>query len=169
MLRFFDQIRFYPVTAEELLQHRKDFLTGKFQIRVEEETFRIKDYQVFLDRNSASIDTFRSTQRAAFSEERERWEAAGQLVQPAELAIVEMPAIELPPGGFLVSAHLPGSVWQLLVKEGDQVCEGDNLLILESMKMETAVTSPMAGTVERILCGPGTLVDVGQALMVVVL
>ncbi|MGK2911564.1 MAG: urea carboxylase, partial [Sphingobium sp.] len=39
LLRFFDQIRFYPVTAEELMRHREDFLTGLFQLRVEETTF----------------------------------------------------------------------------------------------------------------------------------
>src|SRR4029079_19168187 len=47
LLRFFDQVRFYPVTADELLRHREDFLTGRFQLRVEETTFKLKDYQVF--------------------------------------------------------------------------------------------------------------------------
>ncbi|MDB6174498.1 MAG: urea carboxylase [Chthoniobacteraceae bacterium] len=170
LLRFFDQIRFYPVTAEELLQHRKDFLTGKFQIRVEEQTFKLKDYQCFLDQNAAPIDAFRATQRTAFSEERDRWAAAGQLVSSAEpeLAAIESPAVELPAGGLLVSAHLPGSVWQVLVKEGDQVSEGDKLLILESMKMETAITAPVSGKVTSILCRPGSIVEVGQALVIVV-
>src|SRR5205085_2926866 len=84
LLRFFDQIRFYPVTAEELLRQREDFLTGKFHIRVEQETFRLKDYQTFLAQNAESIAAFRVQQRAAFAEERERWAAAGQLVAEAE-------------------------------------------------------------------------------------
>jgi urea carboxylase len=170
LLRFFDQIRFYPVSAEELLQHRKDFLTGKFHIRTEEQTFKLKDYQRFLSDNADGIETFRTKQRQAFSEERERWEAAGQNVQAAEpeAAVIETPALELPPGGVAVSAHLPGSVWQVLVKEGDVLAEGDKLLILESMKMETAICAPVKGRVERILCAPGTMVEVGQALAVMV-
>lgn len=169
LLRFFDQIRFYPVTAEELQRHREDFLTGKFQIRVEEETFRLKDYQSFLAENAASIAAFRVQQRTAFAEERERWAAAGQLVVEAEPeAAIASDEIELPSGGRLVSAHLPGSVWQVVVKEGAAVAAGDKLLILESMKMETAITSPAAGRVERILVAPGRTVEAGQALAVLV-
>ena len=39
LLRFFDQIRFYPVSAEQLLRHREDFLEGKFSLTVEEKRF----------------------------------------------------------------------------------------------------------------------------------
>ena len=51
------------------------------------------------------------------------------------------------------------------VKEGDSVQEGDQLLTLEAMKMNTLVTSPQAGTVEKILVGPGDGVEEGQALL----
>ncbi len=143
LLRFFDQVRFYPVTAEELLRLREDFLTGRFQLQVEETTFRFHDYQQFLAENDASISAFRKQQRAAFAEERDRWAAAGQLVVEAEPESAGPVAeIELPPGGRIIAAHLPGSVWQVAVKEGDVVSAGDRVLILESMKMETAVTSP---------------------------
>ncbi len=169
LLRFFDQIRFYPVTAAELQQHRDDFLAGRFQLRVEHETFRLKDYQTFLAQNAESIAAFRGQQRAAFAEERDRWVAAGQLLAEAEPEVAA-PAgeIELPPGGRLICAHLPGSVWQVVVKEGDDVNEGDKLLILESMKMETAITAPCAGRVERLLVTPGKTVEAGQALAVLV-
>jgi urea carboxylase len=169
LLRFFDQIRFYPVTAEELLRLREDFLTGKFQLRVEEQTFRLKDHQAFLAEHAESIAAFRKQQRAAFAEERGRWTAAGQIVAETEPEIAP-PAgeIELPPNGRLVSAHLPGSVWQLSVKEGDTVAEGDKLLILESMKMETAVTAPCAGRIGRLLVAPGKTVEAGQAVAVLI-
>ncbi len=77
LLRFFDQVRFYPVSAAELLQLREDFLTGKFQLRVEETTFRLKEYQAFLAQDAEAIAAFRLKQRAAFGEERDRWKAAG--------------------------------------------------------------------------------------------
>ncbi|MEA3211409.1 MAG: urea carboxylase [Chthoniobacter sp.] len=169
LLRFFDQIRFYPVTAAELRRHRGDFLTGRFRLRVEEETFRLSDYQRFLASHADSIDTFRAQQRAAFAEERERWVAAGQNVAESEPETAVAPGeIELPPGARLISAHLPGSVWQVVAKEGETVAEGDKLLILESMKMEIAITAPAAGRIERLLVAPGRTVEAGQALAVLV-
>jgi urea carboxylase len=169
LLRFFDQIRFYPVTAEELTRHREDFLTGLFQLRVEETTFKLKNYEAFLTQNADSIAAFRTQQRQAFAEERERWAAAGQNVVDVEPeAAVASDVIELPPNGRLISAHLPGSVWQVVVKEGDTVNEGDKVLILESMKMETAITAPSTGRIEKILVAPGKTVEAGQALAVLV-
>src|SRR4030095_14630595 len=47
LLRFFDQIRFYPVSAEQLLRYRADFLQGKVKLEVREETFRLRDYLAF--------------------------------------------------------------------------------------------------------------------------
>ncbi len=167
LLRFFDQIRFYPVSADTLLKHRADFLHGRFEVRVEATTFRLAEYQNFLNANAESIDTFRQTQRAEFAAERERWAAAGQsVVEPEPEAEAPRAEIELPPGGRIVAAHLPGSVWQLLVSEGDLVAAGEKLLILESMKMETAIVAPASGTVARVLCAKGRTVEPGQPLLV---
>ncbi len=169
LLRFFVQIRFYPVSAEELLQHREDFLTGKFRLRIEEKTFKLKDYQEFLARNSKAIEEFRLMQRAAFAEERERWVAAGQNVVAEEPGgCCSRERYRSASGGRLVCAHLPGSVWQVAVKEGDIVKAGDKLLILESMKMETSISAPVGGRVERLLVAPGKTVEAGQALAVLV-
>jgi urea carboxylase len=169
LLRFFDQVRFYPVSAEELLRHRADFLHGRFNVQIEETTFRMKEYQAFLDTNADSIAAFRQTQRAEFAAERERWAEAGQnVIESVPEPEAPSTEIELPPGGRIVAAHLPGSVWQVLVQEGDSVAEGDKLLILESMKMETAITAPASGTVHQLLCAQGRTVDPGQALLVLV-
>ncbi len=169
LLRFFDQVRFYPVTAEQLLQHRADFPSGRFTVRVEETTFRMKDYQSFLAENAESIAAFRAVQRAEFAAERDRWIVAGQSVIESQPEPEEPVAeVALPPGGSFVAAHLPGSVWQVLVKEGDVVAEGDKLVILESMKMETAIAAPVAGIVHKLLCAQGRTVDPGQNLLVLV-
>ncbi len=169
LLRFFDQVRFYPVSADELLQLRADFPTGRFQLRVEEQTFRLKDYQDFLATNADDIAAFRTKQRTAFAEERERWAAAGQNVVETEPEVATaVGEIELPDHGRLVCAHLPGSVWQVVAKEGEVVAEGDKLVILESMKMETAINAPCAGKVARILVAAGKTVAAGQGLVVLV-
>ena len=53
------------------------------------------------------------------------------------------------------------------VSEGDEVAEGDVLLVVEAMKMETEVKSPKAGTVSQILVGQGDKVVTGQAMVVI--
>ena len=50
-----------------------------------------------------------------------------------------------------VKAHITGVVWKIVVKEGDKVSEGQEVVILESMKMEMPVESPCAGTVKKLL------------------
>ncbi len=79
LLQFFDQIRFYPVSAEELLDQRRDFLYGKCNIQIEQTQFRMTDYHHFLEENQDSIRQFNAKQQAAFESERQRWEDSGQL------------------------------------------------------------------------------------------
>lgn len=64
-----------------------------------------------------------------------------------------------------VGASIPGHILKILVKEGQSVSEGQSLAVIEAMKMETIVTSPMNGTVEAILVEEGKQVKAGQLLM----
>ena len=64
-----------------------------------------------------------------------------------------------------VEAHITGTVWKIACAVGDVVADGDELVILESMKMEMPVESEDAGTVARILCEEGQPVVEGQALV----
>src|SRR5258706_10748020 len=73
LLRFFDQLRFYPVTEKELLDFREAFPRGRAKVSIEPTTFRLADYQAFLERNRESIAAFKSKQQRAFEEERDRW------------------------------------------------------------------------------------------------
>ncbi len=66
--------------------------------------------------------------------------------------------------GTRVKAQLPGNVYQILVKPGDRVRHGDFLMILEAMKMETPVISPVSGTVASIDVTKGQTVQSGQVL-----
>jgi urea carboxylase len=79
LLQFFDQIQFYPVSAEELLDQRRDFLHGKCDIKIEDTQFQMGDYQRFLNDNEESIRQFKSRQQNAFEDERQRWVDSGQL------------------------------------------------------------------------------------------
>ena len=66
-----------------------------------------------------------------------------------------------------VKAELVGNLWKIVVEVGQQVEEDDTLMILESMKMEIPVTSPIAGTVKEIRAREGDVVQEGQTLAVV--
>ena len=59
------------------------------------------------------------------------------------------------------------SVWKVLVEVGQLVAAGDPVVVLESMKMETSVDSPVSGRVVRVLVRPGQDVVPGQALLAV--
>ncbi len=79
LLRPFDQIRFHPVGADELLDLRHRAKAGELDLTIEPTTFRLADHESFLEAEAASIADFRAQQRAAFAAERERWRASGEL------------------------------------------------------------------------------------------
>jgi len=65
-----------------------------------------------------------------------------------------------------VEAHITGTVWKIECELGQEVEEGDTLVILESMKMEMPVEAEDDGTVKEILCAEGQSVAEGEALVV---
>jgi acetyl-CoA carboxylase biotin carboxyl carrier protein len=65
-----------------------------------------------------------------------------------------------------VPVELTASVWKIEAAPGQQVAEGEVLMILESMKMEIPVESPRAGTVKSILVAEGEEVQEGQTVLV---
>ncbi|EAA7005033.1 biotin/lipoyl-binding protein, partial [Salmonella enterica] len=67
--------------------------------------------------------------------------------------------------GTPVTAPLAGNIWKVIAAEGQTVAEGDVLLILEAMKMETEIRAAQAGTVRGIAVKSGDAVAVGDTLM----
>jgi acetyl-CoA carboxylase biotin carboxyl carrier protein len=65
-----------------------------------------------------------------------------------------------------VEAHITGTVWKVECKVGDEVEEGDTLVIIESMKMEMPVEAEDDGTVKEITCEEGQAVSEGDTLVV---
>ncbi len=168
LLRFFDQIRFYPVSAEELLRIRRDFPLGRYPLRIEPGELALADYQAFLAREAEGIAAFRAQQRAAFDAERERWIATGQAHFESEEAPAERG--DEPPlaaGQVGVECPLAGNLWQVRVGQGTRVDAGEVLLVLESMKMEIPVAAPCAGLVRELRVQPGTAVRAGQCVVVI--
>ena len=169
LLRFFDQVRFTPVSEAELLRLRQDFIAGRATLKIEEGTFRLADYRRFLADHADGIAAFKARQQGAFEAERERWKAAGQADYVSEADIAAAGAdseIDLPDGARLVPSHVPGNIWKVLVEPGQVVSAGTPLLIVESMKMEFTVVAPEDGTVLQLLCREATPVAAGQDLLV---
>jgi len=167
LLRFFDQIRFYPVSAEELLQIRKDFPLGRYPLQIEHSVLNLADYQEFLAKEADTIGAFRRQQQGAFNAERERWIASGQAHFDSEEAVAELGEdAPLAVGQHSIESHIAGNLWQVQVEAGHSVKAGDVLVILESMKMEIPLLAPRDGVVKEVRVQPGSAVRAGQRVVV---
>ena len=168
LLRFFDQIRFFPVSAGELLEARAAFPHGVYQLRIEPAEFSYADYAAGLLRNHDSIAAFKRDQQAAFDAERRRWK---------ELRIDEVPddvaagtpagAEDFPEGVAGVFSDVPGNVWKILLAEGSYVAAGDVLAVIESMKMEIGVVAPVAGRLLSVRIRPGQTLRAGDVVALI--
>jgi urea carboxylase len=167
LLRFFDQIRFYPVSADELLRIRRDFPLGRYALNIEHSTLNLADYQAFLAKEAEGIAAFRAQQQGAFNAERERWIASGQANFESDEAAAPAPDdAPLEAGQHGVDSHIAGNLWQVQVEVGHRVEVGDVLVILESMKMEIPLLANLAGTVREVRVQPGSAVRAGQRVVV---
>ncbi|MFB4390736.1 MULTISPECIES: urea carboxylase [unclassified Pseudomonas] len=167
LLRFFDQLRFYPVSAEELLRIRRDFPLGRYPLHIEQSQLRLADYQAFLAEQADGIAAFRSQQQAAFEAERQRWIASGQAhFESTEALAAQADEAALAPGQAGVESPVAGNLWQVLVNVGESVESGDTLVVLESMKMEIPVLASAAGRVCEVRVAPGSAVRAGQVVVV---
>jgi urea carboxylase len=167
LLRFFDQIKFYPVSNAELTKFREDFPQGRVKLRIEETTFKLRDYQRFLADNSESITAFKTHQQSAFEAERQRWIDSGQInFSASDESASAADESAIPEGCIALPAHIPGNVWKILVEPGATVTEGQPLVILESMKMEVTVSATRAGVIREIRCAEGRPVNAGETLIV---
>ena len=66
-----------------------------------------------------------------------------------------------------VSANIPGKIVTIEVKEGQQVSEGQVVLILEAMKMQNEIQAPVNGTVVSVNCGEGDSIEANVPLVVI--
>ena len=148
LLKNFDKVSFYLVSEDELLRMRKmkDYASV---IRIRASTFKISEYAELIDQNAESIDLFKAGQQRAFKDEVRLWDSFS--------------TTELSPEPFedfssIRDDHIPilaasyGCVWKVLVKAGDVVDEGQDVVVLEAMKMESKVVSPTRGLVQGVVC-----------------
>ncbi|ARI75670.1 urea carboxylase [Halobacillus mangrovi] len=165
LLRFFDQIQYYPVEPDELMELREDFLRGRFEADITETTFNLGEYLEFQESIKESAKEFKDHQQASFQAERERWKELGIAEHVGEEdtggSIIED---EIPDGEKASRCQMPGSVWKVLVSPGDYVQKGDVLIIEESMKMEFPQEAPCDGYIASVKVNPGDQVQAGQVI-----
>ena len=108
-----------------------------------------KDYNVSVKEGTADVQSYQEVKKVE------------QKDQPAAAA----PA---PTGDVVeVTASVPGNVYKVAVKVGDTVSENDTLVVLEAMKMETPVASPVNGEIVSIDVEQGGVVEAGQRLLTI--
>ncbi|PWR24296.1 urea carboxylase [Zavarzinia aquatilis] len=166
LLRFFDQIRFFPVSEQELAEAREAFPHGRYPVRIEETTFDYARHAAFLDAEKPAIEAAKSRQQAAFEAERQDWKAKGL----DSFVVEDGPAAgddDVPEGQTPVEAQVTGNVWKIVAGEGTNVAAGDIVVIVESMKMEMEIRSPVAGKVTALRCQPGRTVQAGQIIALI--
>jgi urea carboxylase len=166
LLRFFDQVCFYPVEEAELTEQREAFRTGRHRIRIEGEIFDYGAYRQFLELHANSIAAFRERQQAAFSAEISHWKdrETAFATTPASIPAAEKSTV---PDGHRVHAPMHGSIWKLLVEPGQRVEADQAILVVEAMKMELTVSAPAAGVLKAICCAVGHSVATGDILAVI--
>ena len=166
LLNFFDQIRFFPVSHQELTEARAAFPHGAYPLRIEETQFSYADYAADLARNAPGIASFKARQQAAFDAERQRWRAEGLDSFIADDAGNGSIEADMPADCFGVASNVPGNVWKILVAPGETVGAGQAVAIIESMKMEITVISHEQGRVRDIRAAPSRNVKTGDVIVV---
>jgi urea carboxylase len=169
LLRFFDKIRFFPVSAEELLEARAAFPHGCYRLRIEEGEFTLAGHQRFLDAHVGEIGHSKRRQQSAFETERKSWRERGLDSYIGEdHGAAEAATAEIFPGDItLVHAPAGASVWKIEVTPGEHVAEGQTLMIIETMKMEINVPAPASGILRELRCQTGHAVKPGQVLALI--
>jgi len=168
LLRFFDQIKFYEVSEDELAEIRELLPKGQFKLRIENSQFSLNEYEDFLQSHQPSIDEFQTKRQAAFDTELNHWKETGQLTfEPIESHQTDQADIDIPENCTVIDSPVSGNVWQCQVSQGQAVKAGDVLMILESMKMEIEIHAIQDGIVNRILLEQGQAVNAGQGLVII--
>lgn len=96
--------------------------------------------------------------------------AAAPVAAPAAAPIAaEAPAAPAaaPADGNKLTAPLPGTLLRITAKQGTVVKEGDELCVIEAMKMENPIASPFSGTVVSVVANEGAMLNAGDLILVI--
>ncbi|KAK9808039.1 hypothetical protein WJX73_007706 [Symbiochloris irregularis] len=174
LLRYFDQVRFYEVSEEELKDLRKRFSQGNFHLRIEDSEFSMREHNAFLETVAGDVEAMGKRQKACMRKQMQLDEESLERVKAQEAKAKEEKAAnghaETANGhdkGVEVTAAFTANVWELQCKPGDKVASGQTLVVLEAMKMEYPIPSPVKGTVKACFVEGSQVTNQGDVLVVV--
>lgn len=125
-------------------------------------TLNDKTYEVEVERGVAQI-----VDEYAYAAPVPAAAPAPAAAAPAAPAAAPAAAPVAAAAGEKVTSPMPGTILNVLVKQGDTVKEGQNLIVLEAMKMENEVLAPVSGTVVQLCVAKGASVNTGDLLIVI--
>ena len=144
-----------------------DFLLGKGQVSVNKVSADAPKAQASANSSSEYTVKVNGKNYAVKLDSDSKVTVNGKTYDIAVKSGIEAKASASSGEGEEIKAGLPGNVLRIEVSEGQEVAEGDVLLVVEAMKMETEVKSPKAGTIKSILVSQGDKVVTCQAMIVI--
>lgn len=167
LLTPFDQVSFYPVSEEELENMVEDSTHGHFEVEIIDSVFDHTKYLNWIQANSESIEEFQKAQDGEKLEEFKRLiQVANEELEKSGTKVQESTE-ELPEGAELIYSEYSGRFWKSLVTVGDEVKEGQGLVVIEAMKTEMMVSATRSGKVLKIVHSNGDMVDAGDIVAVI--
>lgn len=168
LLTPFDQVSFYPVSEEELEQMVEDSQHGHFEVEMVESVFDHSKYLTWIQENSESIEAFQRTQHGEKLDEFKRLIQVSNAELEKSGTKVDESAEELPENAVVIYSEYSGRFWKSLVNAGDEVKDGQGLVVIEAMKTEMAVNATANGKVLKIYHKNGDMVEAGDVVAVIV-
>jgi len=158
-------IRFYPVSAPELLDMRARFQRGRLDLKIEGTHLSLQTYRRFLTENHESIRAFNKQPSTRNTSIGVVWTRLR--LRPRARAVEVGGGALIAAGHEAITASVTGNVWQVSTTVGQKLQAGEVLLVLEAMKMEIPVCTDVAGEVTEIRCERGSAVRAGEVLVVI--
>lgn len=165
LLRNFDQIRYREVDAHELLEIREACASDAYFPETQAIHLDLGAYEEKLTQNEAQITAFNQTRQQAFADELERWKVSGSLTFSSSQVPSALDLGVEQPDGEEITSPISACVWKVLLADNEAVEEGQEIIVLESMKTEVPVTATCAGTITWLVV-EGQTVSAGQTLAV---
>lgn len=165
LLRNFDQIRYREVDAHELLEIREACASDAYFPETQAIHLDLGAYEEKLTQNEAQISAFNQTRQQAFADELERWKVSGSLTFSSSQVPSALDLGVEQPDGEEITSPISACVWKVLLADNEAVEEGQEIIVLESMKTEVPVTATCAGTITWLVV-EGQTVSAGQTLAV---
>lgn len=166
LLSPFDQVEFYPASETEVDECSERMNAGKFKVEIVYTVFDHGAYLKWVQEHSASIEEFQRNQGG------EKLEEFNRLIQISNAELASSGGVKLSEDekfsddAELVYSEYSGRFWKPLVSVGDEVKQGQGLIVVEAMKTEMVVNATRGGKVVKIFHDNGDMVDAGDLVVV---